>query len=42
MGILLWLWDHLIGSGLFGGLSVLTYAYIAWKYSRYKPPRPES
>jgi hypothetical protein len=42
MGILLWLWDHLIGSALFGGLSVLTYGYIAWKYSRYKPSRPES
>ena len=42
MAILLLLWDHLIGAALFGGLSVLTYAYIAWKYSRYKPPRPES
>ena len=42
MGILLWLSDNLIGAALCGGLSVLTYAYIAWKYYGYKPPRPES
>ena len=36
MGIVLWVFDSVIGAAVFGGLCVLAYAHITWQAYRYK------